>query len=288
MNIIITGGNSEYFDYLKVFTISLRENAKYKDKIIICENVIENGKFKVADSFSENELSFFKKYDIDIIKFHELLKEENLSRELIDAIYSEHRCYPLKQIYSCLISKRYLHEAENICYFDADMYFQRPLEEFFNQFKENKIYVAPEKGSVGECEWMKKVLSISDFSKIGSDDHFKKEIYSSRHLGAGFFGGKAKIFNKFTSLFWLIASNNLIKFHNDQPLLNIILSYFNYPYSELDEKWLLHINLVINKIEYNAANKLIKFNSEIPHIIHFNGGQGSTFFNKHFRGKDVL
>jgi len=291
MNVIITGGDSNFFKFLKKFVESLRKKALYKEKIIICDYVMKNRRFVEENSFSNNELNFFKNYDVEVISFYELLEKNNISRELIDMIHTQHNAYPFKFIYCCLISKDYLKKAENIYFFDADCYFQKPIDPIFNQFKKDRISVAPELIDFIHDPCMGEHIKVSDFSLLGSNSNFIDKMYDSPEFNTGFFGGKSEIFNKFTSLCWMLSTNNLIKFHSDQPLVNILKSYFHYPMDEISNKFIYNISYFQNRVTFDKINQIFKCNSSIPLVVRSDGPSKFLFkcdsfipFVIHFNG----
>ncbi|MBW3021105.1 hypothetical protein KY334_07455, partial [Candidatus Woesearchaeota archaeon] len=277
MNLIITGGNAKYFDKLKIFVESLRTNGEYRDKIIVCDNTIDGtwdnpGKFLEVKSFNEEQIDFFKKYDVEIVYFHELLNKNNLSRDKIDSIPTYFWAYPLKFIYLSLISKEYFN-YEKICFFDADIYFQKPIKEIFNFLNLDKINIVPEFNKIGKIDLIKTWMRITDFSFSSSQEDYLNKIDNSLSLCTGFFGSSAKTFNNFVSLCWILSSSNIIEFHNDQPLANILIHYFKYSANYLSPSMVLHIGeLYDEEICYDGE---FSYNNINPIAVHFNGGKAN-------------
>ena len=146
--LIITAGNNSFFEYLKNFVYSLRTRGEYKGKIVICDNTITGswdnpGTYQEVASFSDKQVEFFDSFDVSVVLFHELLSRHGITRKEINQSRGYTARYPYKFIYNCLISKEYLGTADWICYFDADVYVQLPIQRIFDRLASGKARDEP-------------------------------------------------------------------------------------------------------------------------------------------------
>lgn len=272
-NLIITGGNTKYFEYLKPFIKSLRKYNNSDVSIIVCDNTIKGkwnkpGTFRKSKSFTKDQLQFFEKNTIKVEAFSLLLNEFSFSREIFDQIVSGHWAYPAKYIYTYLIANKYKNEFEKIAFFDADIIFQGDVDEIFNQINEDNIYLNHEfntiKNSTYMSEWIdfsKKKSKVDSFNIINLDSNL---IYCT-----GFFAGKTEAFLRVTNLAVVLASNKIYPFHNDQPLMNILVHTYKYPFRELGPK-LIHLAHVDEK-DIVFSNGIFTVKQSVPIAIHYHG-----------------
>jgi len=281
-NLIITAANSDYFKFFSVFIKSLRKNASYKGKIVVCNYAA--AKFKSNQdfdlSFKEDEIKFLKEYDVEVISFRDLLAKNGISFEEINAINTEHHSHPFKFIYGTLISKEYLYKADNIILIDADSYFQKPIEVVFAQIKEGNIYGTREYRQPRDDMWYQDAVFYSDFSRLSDSHYFKSKIMKSKIVGGNFFVGKAKDFHCFMILSWLLSSNSFIKFHSDLPLVSILANYLNHPIKIIEHKYICSLSGTGDKCRFDSDRKIFTFGKNIPPVIHFNGLVGRKIFEE--------
>jgi len=143
--LVITGGNKHHFDYLRNFVESIREEGKYSDRLVICDNLIE-GEWdepkgvKKTKSFTDEQVQFFKDCEADVVHFMDLVSRHNIDKESIKNSGGRTRRLPYKFIYTALISEEYKDKKDWICYFDSDVIFQSRLEKVFS-FMGGKKYI---------------------------------------------------------------------------------------------------------------------------------------------------
>ncbi|MBK6904822.1 MAG: hypothetical protein IPH04_18955 [Saprospirales bacterium] len=197
MDVIITGGNADHFPYLELFVSSLRQNGGFTGTIALCDNAIEGtwdrpGKFREGGSFSPEQLQFFEKNQVEVFLYSELLAQNQIPREQIDSIPSPTQRYPHKFIYTTLISKNYLTKAKNICFFDADIYFQKPVQPIFERFTEDAVYIVAERLAIGQNHFLSKWIAHSDFSKLSDQGLYLSTMNQALNYCSGFFGGRSQ------------------------------------------------------------------------------------------------
>ncbi|MFH1403020.1 MAG: hypothetical protein ABIH11_01965 [Candidatus Altiarchaeota archaeon] len=277
MNLIITGGNSGLFNELKLFVTSLRENGRYEDRIVVCDNSIEGEyggqcSFVEEATFSKEQLDFFREHEVEVVVFHELLKKHGVTRDMIDPIQNMHRAYPFKLVYSCLISKEYLGRAENTCFFDADVYFQKQVKEVLDDIKDDVIYVARERKKIGEVDLLVKWMRVTDLSFGIPREHYEDVIFNRKtSLNTGFIGGRTEVFNSLMITAWIMASSRIVRFHSDQPIVNY-MDYLNYPIKPIPASHFLNLCDIPEKnIKFDESTRMFRHKSDTPNIVHFNG-----------------
>lgn len=282
MNLIITGANKNHFGFLELFVRSLRERGKYEDKIVVCDNVIggdrwdEPGKYAETISFSDQHMAFLKEHNVEVIPYHQLIKDNEISREQIDQIPSYTQRYPHKYVYTTLISKRYKQQVKNICFFDADIYFQKPVAPIFDAFQESSIYMVKEYQKIGKSPFLRKWIAHSDFSQLSDQAAFEETMFGSDDYCTGFFGGPAEVFHQLTLLALLLSSNRLVEFYSDQPLMNILKSFFRYPIQELPDDYVKHLG-ELPKEDLTVKNGQVLHRNKASIAVHFNGGTKDLF-----------
>ncbi|WP_179333441.1 hypothetical protein [Winogradskyella costae] len=273
-NLVITGGNSGYFEYLVPFITSIRENDKLDNTVIVvCDNTIKGkwnkpGSFKKGGSFSLEQLEFFDKNKVEVVVFSKLLKENNFSTEIFDNIKTGHWAYPAKYIYCYLIAKNYRDRVEKVAFFDADIYIQKDISKIFGLINGDQIYLNHEFSKIGDSSYMtdwikfsKEHLMIKSLDIINIQDEF--------NICTGFFAGKIDVFLRDINFAVVISSNPILAFHSDQPLMNILVYVYNFPYIELGEE-LVHMAHIERK-DTRFENNTFIVKEKIPTAIHYHG-----------------
>lgn len=278
MDLILTGGHARFFEDLKLFASSLREKAAFRGKVIVCDNTIEGrwdapGRYVEEASFGPEQLEFFRRHEVEVVLFHELLRRHGIPRDAVERIPTGHYAYPFKFFYATLLSKEHLLDSRNICFFDADVYFQRPLEPLFARFRKGRICIAPELAVTGKNPIVRKWIEETDLS-IGTDQRlFLETLFRSRNYCTGFFGAPAATFNAFSLLCWAVADSRLASFNNDQPLANILFSFFGLPCGEAED-FVLHLNDVPeDRLSFDPGSRCFRYEGATPGVVHFNGGK---------------
>jgi len=289
MELIVTGANTNHYHFLKLFVQSLRTNGKYTGKIVVCDNSIEGkwdqpGKFLDITSFSEEQLAFLESHDVEIMMYHELIKSNNCSREVIDKIPSYTQRYPHKYVYTTLISKMYMDTVDYICFFDADIYFQKPVRPLFDAMKNGGIHMVKEYVKIGKSPFLKKWIAHSDFSSLSDQKRYEQQMFGSEDFCTGFFGGRADEFHKLTLLALLLTSNQFVEFYSDQPLMNILKSFFHYPIHEISDEYVMHLG-ELPKEELVVKDQMVHYKGSASIAVHFNGGT-KDFFDQIVEGHD--
>ncbi|MBK6621205.1 MAG: hypothetical protein IPG32_10110 [Saprospirales bacterium] len=281
MDVIITGGNADHFPYLELFVSSLRQNGGFSGTIALCDNAIEGtwdrpGKFREGGSFSPEQLQFFAKNQVEVFVYSELLAQNRISREQIDAIPSPTQRYPHKFIYTTLISKNYLTKAKNICFFDADIYFQKPVQPIFERFTEDAVYIVAERLAIGQNHFLSKWIAHSDFSKLSDQGLYLSTMNQALNYCSGFFGGEARRFHSLVLLCSLLTTNSWTPFFSDQPTLNILKSFFHYPFIELSREHVFHLG-EFPKEDFIVQNARLSYGGMESIAVHFNGPTKEAF-----------
>lgn len=271
-NLAITGGNKGYYEYLKPFITSLRKHNK-NTKIVVCDNTIEGkwnnpGTFKSGGSFEEEQILFFKENDVKIEIFSELMEEFNFDKSLFKKIKTGHWAYPAKYIYCYLIALKYKTDISKVAFFDADIYFQKDVNLIFDLMSDDAIYLNHESNVINDSAYMidwidfsKSKISIKAFNLIEIDNNL---IYCT-----GFFGAKTDVFLKITNMAVLLSTNRILPFHNDQPLMNILVHTYKYPFLELGDD-LIHLAHTKEE-ELSFENNTFTVKNRIPAAIHYHG-----------------
>lgn len=275
-NLIITGANSEHFHFLELFVKSLRQNGRYDGHIVVCDNTIggkwnEPGKYSEFISFKPEQMTFLKDYGVELISYHELVKDNGVERQQIDKIPSYTQRYPHKFVYATLISKLYLQKVKNICFFDADIYFQKPVAPIFDSFADGHVYMVKEHQRIGVNPFLKKWVSHSDFSDLSNQALFEKSMFDSENYCTGFFGGRADSFHRLSLLSLLLTSNQFVEFYSDQPLMNILKGFFYHPIQDLSNDTVLHLG-DLPKEDLMVKDKMVYYRNKASIAVHFNGG----------------
>lgn len=280
-DLIITGANQQHFDFLRLFVESLRTYGEYTGYIAVCDNSIGGswdnpGKYAETHSFNEEQMQFLSKHQVEVYPYGELIKSNGIDRELIDRIPSYTQRYPHKYVYTTLLSKLYLKKARNICFFDADIYFQKPLAPLLEAMSEEGIYMVREYQKIGKSPFLKKWIAHTDFSKLSSQEAYEKSMFGSEDYCTGFFGGKAPHFHRLCLLALLLTSNHFVEFYSDQPLMNILKSFFQYPIRELSDEYVMHLG-ELPKEDLVVRNKQLFYKNKASIAVHFNGGTKDLF-----------
>ena len=117
---------------------------------------------------------------------------------------------------------------------------------------------------------MKKWIAKTDLSFTTLQKKFINTMHRSKNYCTGFFGADIEVFNRFTTLCWIISSNQLTEFYSDQPLVNILISYFGYPFYEMKQTNILHMgNISSDLLRYKSGQ--LMWDGIVPTAIHFNG-----------------
>lgn len=284
MNLIITGGNKNYFSLLKVFVKSATEKGDFKGKIVICDNTI-NGKWNkpesinLKSSFSKEQHQFFSKYNVDIIKYSRLLEEFKIPIRHVEKIKTAHWAYPAKFLYCNLIAEKYKKTVEKIAFFDADVYFQDNINILFEKITDNSIYINDEgvlnKNSNYMTEWLNFSQINNLWGKFRCYDLSEKPI-----LCTGFFAAKTENFLSITNLAVLLSTNQIYPFHSDQPLMNFIMHAFKFPYKTLPNDVIHAAHIKIDELQYIENKKIFNIKNKTPKALHYHGKHGNYIKQK--------
>ena len=274
-DLIITAGNRRFFDDLRRFVVTLRGAGEYRGRIALCDNVITGtwdapGTYLDEPGFDDDQLAFFAEAGVDVVRFSDLVRRNGVSRESIEAIEGRTQRYPYKFIYACLLSKEHLGSAETVYYFDSDVIFQRSLSELAAEIAPGHVYMASEHGTIGDLPFMSEWIKTTDVSTGGDNDAFVREMHGAANYCTGFLAGDAATFNRFMQLCWALASSGSIAFHTDQPLVNILHSYFGYPVVELGKDLVLHLKGAPEG-SVSTDRRAILYEGTPPVAVHFNG-----------------
>lgn len=281
MNVIITGANSNHFEYLELFVRSLRENGQYEGVIAVCDNLIDGewnrpGSFRDGISFTEEQIFFLSKYEVTIYSYSELLAKNNIERKSVELIPSPTQRFPHKFFYTTLISKEYLRKAKNICYFDADVYFQKPVQPLFDAFHSDELYIVGENWKIGKSPFLSKWIAHSDFSRLSDQKYYMEQMYKTLDYCSGFFGGDVHRFHTLCLLCTLLSSNQLVSFFSDQPTINILKTFFGYPFQELSKEYVFHLG-EFPKEDFVIQYAKLSYKGMESIAVHFNGPNKDTF-----------
>ena len=262
---------------------SLRQKGKFKGKIVICDNVINNNKIVKNGTFSADQLHSLRKYKVEIVTFNELLISNNIRYKKITRIRARNditTAQLLKFVYCTLISKKYLGKVNRIFFSDSDIYFQDKIDKIFHNVKKPLIYFILERRNIRKDKWIQNSIFYSDFWPLTNFDRYQKTILKGNNICTGFFGSKADVFNKFCLLAWLIASNNILKFHCDQPLANIMVNFFNISYEVIANDLIFNFSgsKQGNYVSFEKKKMQFKVDDKVYPAVHFNGREGSKLF----------
>jgi hypothetical protein len=286
---IITGGNRDYFKQLKMFVTSLRERGRFTGTVVVCDNTISGtwdrpGSYLDVASFTSDQLRFFELEGVSIRPFHELLAANGVRREQVENIRGFTTRYPYKFFYCALLSKELLLEEESkVIYFDSDILFQRDIKELIDEIREERIYISHEHSSIDQSRYVSEWLRTTDLSFASDNLRFLGRLLSSPNYCSGLIGAFARTFNAFNLLCILLASNRFTQFHTDQPLVNVLISYFGYPIVEMDASRVIHLSHApADKLL--VENGIISIDGSVPVAVHFNGGR-SALMEQAFTGQ---
>jgi len=275
--LIITSGSGKNFYQLKNLIDSLQTNGKYTGEIAICDNAIEGtwnkpGTWSKLPSFSEEQNSYFKKNGVQVFTLQNLITENGLDEQVIKNIKSPTQRYPHKFIYNTLISKKYLGKVDKIIYFDSDVYFQAPTEPLWQQIEFGKIVIVKEWLKMNEGIFLNKWLKFSDFSKLSSQKDYEKTMLPADNFCSGMYGADSQTFHRFNLMALLLTSNQFINFFSDQPLVNILKTYFKYPFKEISFEYCLHLG-ELSRDNYLIGNGKFVVQNKVPISVHFNSNK---------------
>ena len=274
-DLIITAGNGDYFDDLERFINSLLGVGEYTGRIVLCDNVITGtwnnpGTYLEESGFSKEQYGYFRDAGVEVVKLHELIQRNGISRGEVESIVGGTQRYPYKFIYNCLISKEYHRLADRVCYLDSDVVVQRPIRELFDLVGPTGIYMTPEHGAVDSMQAMRSWVKTTDITFGGSSSEFNLVMSDSINLCTGFIAGSVDNFNRFMQLCWIIAASSRVSFHTDQPLVNIVSHYYNFPITQLGRDVVLHLKgAPSSRLSFGGGN--IVFDGIPPVAVHFNG-----------------
>jgi hypothetical protein len=279
--LIITGGNHDLFPQIKNFVCSLRENGKYDGRIVVCDNDIGGEwdaptSYSEERSFTEDELSFFSDKGVDIEYFHKLVESSTSSRASIESINGYTKRHPYKFVYTSIISKKYIKDVNYICYFDSDVYFQSSIQGVFERLENGVVSIVPERKRIEKNSFLPSWIEKTDLSFGTNQSRFLDVMNRGKNYCTGFFGADASTFNEFVVLCWVIASSRQVEFYSDQPLVNILISFFNYPVKNIGKESVLHLSDV-PRDEIHFRDGQLCWNNVNPKAIHFNGEKGDFY-----------
>ncbi|WP_256009570.1 hypothetical protein [Desertivirga xinjiangensis] len=275
--LIITSGNGKSFTQLKNFVLSLRTNGKYVGKIAICDNAISGtwnapGTWSEDESFSQDQKQFFEEMEVVLYPIQQLLQQNDIDPEVIKSIKSPTQRYPYKFVYNTLISKIYINKVDRIFYFDSDIYFQAEFNLIEKAAETGKILIVKEFLRMKDGPYLNKWLNYSDFSKLSSQEDYLNTMLPAQNYCSGFYGSEAATFHRFNLLAMLLTSNKFVNFYSDQPLVNILKTFFFYPFKELDYSYCLHLG-ELDREQYTVEQGKFCYKSIIPICIHFNSSK---------------
>lgn len=276
--LVITSGNSKNFYQLKNFVDSLRINGEYDDEIAICDNTIEGkwdepGTWSKKPSFTTEQLAYFETARADVLVLQDLIVESKLDEEVIKKIKSPTQRYPYKFIYNTLISKKYLNKVEKIIYFDSDIYFQDKVDTLLVEMDDEQITIVKESLKMKESYFLNKWLRYSDFSQLSTNEDYLNTMLNSDNFCSGMYGATAITFHRFNMMALLLTSNQFVNFYSDQPLINILKSYFKWPFKEIGFKYCLHLAELSRDLDYKIHDGKFTRDGVLPICVHFNGNK---------------
>lgn len=273
--LIITAGNRRFYEDLRRFVTTLRGAGQYAGRIVVCDNVITGtwdmpGTYLDESGFDDEHLAFFRSEDVDVVRFADLVSRNGIARDDIESIQGRTQRYPYKFIYSCLLSKEALRSTSTVYYFDSDVIFQRPISELADAINPGRIYMTPEHSPIGDLRFMSEWIRTTDVSTGSDNDSFVRTMYKADNLCTGFLAGDTATFNRFMQLCWALASSRTIAFHTDQPLVNIVHSYFGYPITRLGKDMVLHLKGAPEGSVSTDGGRIL-YEGAPPIAVHFNG-----------------
>lgn len=274
-DLVITAGNGDYFDDLERFVDSLLGAGEYDGRIVVCDNVITGtwnnpGTYLEEPGFSEEQYGYFRDAGVEVVKLHELIQRNGISREDVESIKGRTQRYPYKFIYNCLLSKEYRRLSDRVCYLDSDVVVQRPMQGLFDLIGSAGIYMTPEHEAIGDMQTMSEWVRTTDVAFGGSKSEFESIMFDSINLCTGFVAGEIGPFNRFMQLCWIVAASSRVSFHTDQPLVNIVSHYYNVPVTQLGRDVVLHLKgAPPSKLSFEEGG--IAFDGTFPVAVHFNG-----------------
>jgi hypothetical protein len=272
---IITGANFDHFAYVHLFLKSLRENAAYLGKVVVCDNRIQGrwnfpGKILAGKSFTPEQESIILGYGGEIVQYDELLKERKITLDSIDRVPSATVRLPHKFVYSALIAGKYAQNDEVVIYFDSDVFFQKPIDDLFQDCSGDGIFMSNENNYVKNVSLFKQWIEYSDFSFSMDQIKYIEKMEFSEIYCTGFIAGKKDHFHGFMTLCWLLSSNQFVRFFSDQPLVNILRKMLAFPISEISREKVCHVGSVQAKSIECLLGKIL-VDGVIPNVLHFNG-----------------
>ncbi|WP_113637905.1 glycosyltransferase [Nubsella zeaxanthinifaciens] len=290
-NLIITSGNSRNYNQIENFISSLRKNANYDGLIAVCDNEISGewdkpGTWLREGSFTQEQTGTIKSWGAQIFTLQDLISNNEVDEHIIESIKSPTQRYPYKFIYNCLISKHYLNKVDAVLYFDSDVYFQKNIDPIFDVIALEKINVVKEFNKIKDNYYLNNWIKYSNFDKLSSQEHYLSTMLNADNYCTGFYGGGITAFHNFNLLALLITSNKFINFYSDQPLFNILTSFFNYPINEISYENCLHIG-ELEETAYTWQNKYVSYKNIVPISVHLNGGRYNELV-KAMNGEKVL
>ena len=274
-DLIITAGNGDYFEDLERFIDSLRGVGEYEGRIVVCDNVITGtwnkpGTYLEKSGFSRGQYEYFKGTGVEVVKLHELIRRSEIQRDEIESIKGRTQRYPYKFVYNCLISREYRRLADRVCYLDSDVVVQQPIRRLFDLVEPGSVFMTPEHDVIGNMETMREWIGTTDVGFGAVKHDFDRVIHGSTNLCTGFIAGDIDSFNRFMQLCWIVAASSRVSFHTDQPLVNVLTHYYNFPIVELDKEIVLHLKgAPHDRLSFEEGR--ILFDGNPPVVVHFNG-----------------
>jgi hypothetical protein len=273
--LLITGGNTNYYSQLFPFLYSLREKGEFKGKIVVCDNTTSvNWRHRIGwskkPSFSAPQRAAIQGLGVDIIDVNPLMIENEVDFRRIGRIYTEHCAYPLKFVYCSLIALRYGISGCPVGFIDADMLVQRPFS--LGEYNSPNLHVGSEGVLIGETrlmsKWMSQIQPPAGRIQVG----YKAEIAKRPNLCSGFFAAESGAFRSFTEQLWHLGEVAAFKFHSDQPLLNYAVWRFGIPINDvscLDVAHMAYVNK--SRVSFNQELGEIAIDGRVPKVIHHHG-----------------
>lgn len=274
-DLVITAGNGDYFDDLQRFVDSLLGAGEYDGRVVVCDNVITGtwnnpGTYLEEPGFSDDQYAYFRDMGVEVVRLHELIGRNGVTREEVESIVGRTQRYPYKFIYNCLISKEYRRLVDRVCYLDSDVVVQRPVRELFDQVGPAGVYMTPEHQAIGDMATMRQWVGTTDVTFGGSASDFDEVMSASMNLCTGFIAGGVGPFNRFMQLCWVVAASDRVAFHTDQPLVNILSHYYGFPVVQLGRDVVLHLKgAPPDRLSFEGGAVL--FDGTPPVAVHFNG-----------------
>lgn len=133
-----------------------------------------------------------------------------------------------------------------------------------------------ERLKIGQSPFLAKWIAYSDFSILSDQELYLQTMNNSLDYCSGFFGGNARRFHALVLLSTLLLTNQWVRFYSDQPTLNILKSFFHYPFIEISKEYVFHLG-EFHKEDFVIRDATLSYKGMDSIAIHFNGPNKDTF-----------